>query len=96
MLSPNFNARRRFRRISEPATLICYRERQEPEIVVRQEPDLLDTVFAREVSYFVDCATGATRNTIAPVEEAVTALEMALACRQSAETSLPVRLPVLR
>jgi len=76
---------------SAPATLVCYRPGRDPEILARQEPDVLGAAFAREVSHFLDCATGRAASRTAGPEEAIRALEVALACRRSAETGLPVR-----
>ena len=68
----------------DPATLLCYRAGRPPETLVRQEPEILDYVFGAELSYFVDCVQGRQRNDIAPVEQALEALRVALACRDSA------------
>jgi predicted dehydrogenase len=70
----------------ESGSLICYRPGLGPEVLVQQETDVLHAVFRREISYFIDCITGRTTNRLAPVADAVTALGMALACVQSAET----------
>ena len=79
-------------RRGDPATLLCYRAGRPPEALAHQEPDVLDAVFARELSYFVDCVAGTTKNTVAPVAEAVTALRLALAARESFESRAPVSL----
>jgi len=77
---------------TQPATLMCYRPGQEPEALACQEPDVLNAVFARELSYFVDCALGKIENTLAPVPESVDALQMALACVQSVESGKPIEM----
>ncbi|MBI3646895.1 MAG: Gfo/Idh/MocA family oxidoreductase [Acidobacteriales bacterium] len=77
---------------ADPASLVCYRAGEQPQVLVRQEPNILDAVFARELSYFVNCAQGKTSNQLAPVEDAVGALKLALACRESVERGLPVKL----
>jgi predicted dehydrogenase len=75
-----------------PASLVCYRAGQEPEVLLRQEADILDAVFTRELSYFVDCAQGKITNDLAPVRDAVEALRIALACRESAERGVALKL----
>jgi len=75
---------------SNPTTLICYQADKEPEVLLQQEANVLDAVFARELSYFVDCAKGVIENTVAPVKEAIGALKIALACLKSAQSGEPV------
>ncbi len=77
---------------SQPATLICYKAGKEPEVLIQQEPNVLDAVFARELSYFVDCAKGEISNTICPVEDAISALKIALATLESSQSGEPVRI----
>jgi len=75
-----------------PATLVCYQAGKEPEVLLRQEPDVLDSVFARELSHFVDCVQGKANNSFAPAEEAMGSLRMTLASLQSAQSGQPVSL----
>jgi len=77
---------------NNPATLICYRANKEPEVLVQQEYNVLDAVFTRELSYFVDCAKGKIENTICPVEDAIDALKIALASLKSAQSGEQVRI----
>jgi predicted dehydrogenase len=69
---------------TRPETLVCYRPSQEPEILAWQDPDVLGAVFKAQLSYFVDCAQGKIPNSVAPVQEALEALKLALAARVSA------------
>jgi len=54
---------------SQPATLVCYQAGKNPEALVLQEPNVLDAVFARELSYFVDCAKGKLRTPPPPLRK---------------------------
>jgi predicted dehydrogenase len=74
-----------------PATLVRYSGGREPEPLVCQEPEVLDAVFGRELSYFVDCVEGRA-NDLLPVEDSIAALRMALACRDSALSGAAVEL----
>lgn len=59
--------------------------------MVRQEPDLLAAVFAREVGYFVDCVLGRKENDLLPVGDSIAALRIALTCKESAETGRSIQ-----
>jgi UDP-N-acetylglucosamine 3-dehydrogenase len=74
------------------ATLVCYRAGLEPELLLNQEPNVLDAVFARELAYFVECARGRRENELMLAEDAIAALRLALAAKQSAETGEVVRI----
>lgn len=75
-----------------PATLMCYRAGEAPEVVMRQEADVLVGAFAREVACFVDLVRGIDRPDAPRVDEALDALRVALACRESAESGESVRI----
>lgn len=68
----------------DPATLVCYRNEGKPEVLVRQQPDVLNATFAAELSYFVDCVLRRISNSLVPAKDAVAALKLALAARESA------------
>ncbi|MBV8819443.1 MAG: Gfo/Idh/MocA family oxidoreductase [Acidobacteriaceae bacterium] len=73
------------------ATLVQYQADREPAPLVYQDTDILDAVFGRELSYFVDCVAGRTNNLLA-VEDSMAALRMALACKDSALSGRVVEL----
>jgi predicted dehydrogenase len=75
-----------------PATLVCYRTGEPPEAVMNQEADVLGGAFAREVACFADLVRGRDRDDAPPVDEALDALRIALACKESAGRGEPVRL----
>jgi predicted dehydrogenase len=76
-----------------PTSLVCYRPNCEPRPLVFQEPDLLNAVFARELSYFVDCVSGRAAENLLPIEDSIAALRMALACRESVVSGRIIELP---
>lgn len=71
-------------------TLVCYQAGKTPEVLIHQEPNILSTVFAAEIDYFVNCAQGKIRNSVSPVEDAITALKLAVASRDSVLTGAVV------
>lgn len=77
-------------RRSSPGTLICYQAGNDPEVFIRQEPDILSVVFAAELNYFVDCVQGKVQNSAAPAEDAIAALKLAIASRDSVLTGAVV------
>jgi predicted dehydrogenase len=77
---------------SNPGSLMCYRAGREPEVIVRQDPDLIGLVFSREVSHFVNGIRRGEPDLIAPATEAVSALQVGLACRESALTGRSIRI----
>ncbi len=72
------------------ASLICYRAGLEPETVAQQDANVLDTVFLREVSHFLDCVLSKTASLVSPPADAIAALRLALACQKSSATGAPV------
>lgn len=74
-----------------PASLTCYRAGTEPEVIARQDPNVLDAAFSSEISHFVDCVLGRSESMAAP-SEAADALSVALACRESASIGRPTRI----
>ncbi len=76
----------------DPATLHRYRPGEAPEVVLRQEPDVLGAAFAREVACFADLVRGLPRDDAPEPEEALNALRVALACVESAEQGRVVRI----
>lgn len=76
----------------DPATLLCYRPGEPPEVVLRQEPDVLGAVFARELACFADLVRGHPRADASAPGEALDALRLALACAESAERGEAVRI----
>jgi UDP-N-acetylglucosamine 3-dehydrogenase len=75
---------------SRPGNLVCYRAGQKPAVLAQQDPDPIGTIFAAELSYFVDCALGEKPNTILPLQESLDTLRIALAVRDSALTGKAV------
>jgi predicted dehydrogenase len=76
---------------TDAATLVCYRSEGKPEVLVRQQPDVLNSTFAAEINYFVECALHKIPNSLVPVKDAVAALKLALAARDSAMSGTVVR-----
>jgi predicted dehydrogenase len=78
--------------VRSAATLVQYQARREPEPLVYQDADVLDAIFGKELSYFVDCVAGRAPNDLLPVEDSIAALRIALACRDSALSGRVVEL----
>ncbi|AGA28022.1 Gfo/Idh/MocA family protein [Singulisphaera acidiphila] len=76
----------------DPATLHCYRPGEPPEVLLRQEQDVLGAAFAREVACFADLVRGLPRDDAPEPGEALDALRLALACAESAERGEVVRI----
>jgi len=66
------------------ASLTCYRSDGRREVLGYQQPEVFDTTFAAEISYFVDCILQKTPNTRVPVNDALATLRIALAAKESA------------
>ena len=73
------------------ASLTCFRPSAQAEVLAHSDPQVLENVFRAELAYFADCVLGRTESDVANAEDAVAAVRVVEACRESVRTAGVVR-----